>query len=117
VRELIGKNKSRPETVTTRAPIAFVAENHQGTRDRFYLSPQGTTTDGAGTQSHSNPELASVREERISNVVGENGNGFDVDGVEQRIGVEKTGQELEDENLKLNQYDCDPDLSMIGRQI
>jgi len=99
--------------VTTRAPIGFVAENHQRSRDLSYLSPQGTTTDGAGTQSRSNAELASVREERISNVVGENGNGFDGDSVEQRIGVEKTGQELEDDN----QYDCDPDLSMIGRQI
>jgi hypothetical protein len=112
VRELLGKNKSRPEIVNTRAPIGFVAENHQIPRDLSYLSPQGTTTDGAGTQSRSNTELASVREERMTNVVGENENEFDGDKVERRIVVERTGQELED-----NQYDCDLDLPMIGRQI
>jgi hypothetical protein len=65
------------------------------------------------TQSRSNMELASLREKRISNVVRENGNGFNGDTVEQRRGVEKTGQELEDDN----QYDYDPDFPMVGRQI
>ena len=50
---------------------------------------------------------------KTSDILGENGNRFNGDRAEQRIGFEKTGQELEDDN----QYDCDLDLSMIGRQI
>jgi hypothetical protein len=43
----------------------------------------------------------------------ENGNGLNGDTVEQRKGVEKTGQELEDDN----QFDCDLDFPIVGREI
>ena len=83
MRELLGKNKSRSETESTKAPIEF-AENPQ----------LPGTTSGAGTQLGSNMETSLG--ERILNVVGENVN---EDG-ERGVGVEKIGQDLEECNLE-----------------
>jgi hypothetical protein len=87
VRELLGKNKSRSEKVSTKVPIQF-AENPQ-------QAQLPGTTSGAETQSGSNMELNSLGE-RILNVVGENVN---EDG-ERGVGVEKMGQDLEECNLE-----------------
>ena len=78
MRELLGKNKSGSEKVSTKEPIEF-AENPQ---------LQGTTS-GAETQSGANMELASLGE-RILNV---NGN-------EHGERVKKMGQDLEECNLE-----------------
>jgi hypothetical protein len=88
VRELLGKNKSRLERALTNAPIEF-AENIQ--------LPLGiaSTTSRAETQSHSNTELTSLGE-RILIVTRENVN---EDG-EQGPGVEKMGQDLEEDNVE-----------------
>lgn len=75
MRELLGKNKSRLERVSTKAPIEF-AENPQ--------QPGSATTSQAGAET----PLGSNMEE-----VGENVN---EDG--QRLGVEKMGQDLEECN-------------------
>lgn len=82
---MLGKNKSRSEVSTTKAPIEF-AKNPQ-------LPETATITTGAESQSGSNMDLG----ERILNVVGENVNDSED---RQRVGVEKTGQDLEDCNLE-----------------
>ena len=86
MRELLDKNKSRLEKVSTKAPIEF-AENPQ-------LPGTVSTASGAETQSP-NKEFTSL-EERILNVVRVNVN---EDG-EQGVGVEKMGQDLEECNLE-----------------
>lgn len=85
MRELLGKNKSttRSENVSIKA----VAGNVQ-------LVPG--TTSGTETQSGSNMESTSLGE-RILSVVGENAN---QDGEQEVVGVEKTGQDLEECNLE-----------------
>ena len=103
VRELLGKNKSNPEIVSTRAPIGFVTENSQTPQ----ANPQGTIIDDGESQPHLNIESTSV--EGDSSPAGENGNDGRVEG---NIGVEKTGQELEGEPL----YD-DLEFPIIKRQL
>jgi hypothetical protein len=105
VRELLGKNKSSPEIVSTRAPIEFVTENSQTSQGNF----QGAITDDSESQPHLNMELTSVGGERVSSPAGENGNEGRVEG---NVGVEKTGQELEGEQL----YD-DLEFPIIKRQL
>ena len=104
MRELLGKNKPRPGP-----PIGFVTDSPRRPQASSYPSPRGTT-DVAETQSCSNMELTSERGERISNAVGENEN---EDTVEQRVGIERTRQELEGEK----QYDCDLEFPIIERQL
>lgn len=106
MREMLRKNKTRPKTVAAMAPI--VPENCQRSRVVSYPSPQGATS-GTETRSCLNTELISVGE-IMSNVVGENGN---EEGIQQRVGVERIGQELKDDC----QNDCNLEFPMIGRQI
>ena len=91
VRELLGKNKSRSEKVSTNAPIEF-AENPQ-----LVLPETASTTSRAETQSRSNMELTSLGE-RILIVVGENVNEDGEQGL--GVGVEKMGQDLEESNVE-----------------
>jgi hypothetical protein len=88
VRELLGKNNSRSEKVSTKAAIKF-AENPQ-------LVPG--TTSGAEAQSGSNMASTSLGV-RVLNVVGENVN-EDASG-EREVGVEKMGQDLDLEEYNL----------------
>lgn len=107
VRDLLGKNKSRPEIVSTWAPPGSVTETHHRSQVLSYPG-SGATTD---TQSCLNMELTSVvGEERISNVVGETGN-KDKE-VERETEFERTGQELEGDN----RYDCNLEFPIIERQ-
>ena len=91
MRELLGKNKSRSEKVSTNAPIEF-AENPQ-----LVLPGTASTTSRAETQSRSNMELTSLGE-RILIVVGENVNEDGEQGL--GVGVEKMGQDLEESNVE-----------------
>jgi hypothetical protein len=88
VRELLGKNKTRSEKVSTNAPIEF-AENPQ------LVPGTASTASRAETQSRSNMELTSLGE-RILISVKENVN----EEGEQGVGVEKMGQDLEECNVK-----------------
>ena len=87
MRELLGKNNSRSEKVSTKAAIQF-AENPQ----------LPGTTSGAEAQSGSNMESTSLGE-RVLNVVGENVN--EDDSGEREVGVGNMGQNLDSEDYNL----------------
>ena len=110
MRELIGKNTELVST--SRAPAN---ENLRRPRGLSYLSPQGTTADGAETQSRLNAGLTSAGGgERTSSVVVENVN--DNKEVERKIGVETTEQELEGEGDNQYDDDCNPEFPEIEKQ-
>ena len=96
MRELLGKNKSRSEKVSTvKVPIESAETPQQ-------VQLPGTTS-GIETQSDSNMELTSLGE-RILDVVGESVNQDGGQGVE----VEEIGQDLEEIN---------PEFPIIERQL
>lgn len=96
MRELLGKNISRPEKVSIKAAIKF-AENPR----------LPGTTSGAEAQSGSSMESTSLGE-RILNVVGENVN--EDASREREVGVEMMGQDLD-----LEEYN--PEFPTIERQL